>query len=141
MKKMKHLLIALIMLSVATTTAAQDLAAMRNETYQSNYASVTFRNLSDYTLTLKIMKIYGGLYQTVVLGPKSSSVVTFGSTASYKLKIKATRYGRSSYHKGDGFSVTCNEREWSEGEMTFQMSTYGDGLGPSISAKEFESNN
>jgi hypothetical protein len=34
-----------------------------------------------------------------------------------------------------------NEYEWTEGTMEFMLSTYGNGLGPTISAKEFESNN
>ena len=70
----------------------------------------------------------------------SSRAVSFSKSGTFKLKIKATpRYGQSSYHDGGKFSVTSTETEWTEGEMTFRMSTYGSGLGPSISAKEFES--
>ena len=42
---------------------------------------------------------------------------------------------------GGKFSVTCNEYTWTDGIMEFMLSTYGSGLGPTISAKEFESNN
>lgn len=141
MKKITSILFVLITLSVIPAIAAHDKSAMRNEVYQYNYASITFRNSSDHTLTIKIIGMYGGLYQTVVLVPKSSKVVNFANTATYKLKIKATKNGYSSYHKGGNFSVICNGEEWTEGEISFQMSTYGNGLGPSISAKEFESNN
>ena len=48
-------------------------------------------------------------------------------------------YGHTSYHDGGKFSVTCTKTEWTEGEMSFQLSSYGNGLGPSISAKQFES--
>ena len=92
-------------------------------------------------MTLKVMKLYGGLYTTVTLSPHSSRTVTFSNTSSYKLKIKAVHNGRPSYHDGGKFSVTCNEYEWTEGTMEFMLSTYGSGLGPTISAKEFESNN
>lgn len=112
-----------------------------NETSASqNKASITFQNRSDYTMTLKIMKYYGGLYSTIVLSPHSSRVVYFDSTSSYKLKIKAVHDGTTSYHDGGSFSVTCNSYEWTEGTISFSLSTYGSGLGPRISAKEFESN-
>ena len=92
-------------------------------------------------MVVKIIGYYGGLYQTVSLPPQSCKTVYFSKSATYKTKIKTTRNGHTSYHKGVSFSVTCTETEWTEGEMSFQMSTYGSGLGPSISSKEFESNN
>lgn len=103
-------------------------------------ASITFINKSDYIMTLKIIKSYGGLYTTITLSPHSSRIVTFSNTSSYKLKIKAVHNGIPSYHDGGNFSVTCNEYEWTEGTMEFMLSVYGNGLGPRISAKEFESN-
>ena len=92
-------------------------------------------------MTLKIMRTYGGVYSTVTLPPRSSQKVTFPNTASYKLKIKAVLRGQASYHDGGKFSVTCTDYEWTEGTMEFMLSSYGSGLGPKISAKEFESNN
>ena len=103
-------------------------------------ASITFTNKSAYTMTLKIIGVYGGLYSTVSLPAHSSQVVHFNHSQTFKLKIKATYLGHTSYHDGVSFSVTCTDTEWTEGEMSFQMSTYGSGLGPTISAKEFESN-
>lgn len=139
---MKRLMITLIMLLAlsATSVFANPCLITTDEVlFATQNATITFRNTSEYTLTLKICNSYGGTYRVVELGPKSSRVVSFGTTATYNLKIKATRYGQSSYHKGGSFSVTCNEYEWSEGEMVFQMSSYGSGLGPSISRAEFES--
>lgn len=104
-------------------------------------ASITFKNKSDYTMIVKVMKSYGGLYSTVYLSARSSRTLNFDHTSSYKLKIKATHNDYTSYHKGGNFSVKCTDTRWTEGTMEFRMSTYGTGLGPSISAKEFESNN
>lgn len=104
-----------------------------------NRANLTFKNQSDYHMTLRIVYSYGGLYTTVLLPPHENRIVSFGRSGTFKLKIKATSYGSTSYHDGGTFSVTCNQYEWTEGEIVFSMSTYGSGLGPSISSREFES--
>lgn len=109
--------------------------------YQKQKASYIFRNKSDYSMVIKIMHQYGGLFETVYLPAHSNQTVLFGYSAVYKLKIKATRNGQSSFHNGGSFAVTCTDTEWTEGEMSFQMSTYGSGLGPTISESEFEKNN
>ena len=111
-----------------------------NDTYcqQRQNASITFRNESDHSMQLKIVGLYGGLYQSISLFPHSSRTVYFSSSATYKLKIKTSLRGQTSYHDGGKFSVTCTATEWTEGEMSFKLSSYGNGLGPSISRKEFE---
>lgn len=104
-------------------------------------ASITFKNQSDYTMTLRILYSGGGYYTSLTLRPHTSSKVSFPKSNTFKLKIKASSsYGQVSYHDGGKFSVKCTNREWTEGEMSFRLSSYGSGLGPSISAKEFESN-
>lgn len=141
----KHIATLIILLVTSVTMYAQswgDYYSSSSKVSQNQQkASITFKNKSDYMMTLKVMKLYGGLYTTVTLSPHSSRTVTFSNTSSYKLKIKAVYNGRPSYHDGGKFSVTCNEYEWTEGTMEFMLSTYGSGLGPTISAKEFESNN
>ena len=141
----KHIATLIILLVTSVTMSAQtwsDYYSSSSKVSQNQQkASITFKNKSDYMMTLKVMKLYGGLYTTVTLSPHSSRTVTFSNTSSYKLKIKAVHNGRPSYHDGGKFSVTCNEYEWTEGTMEFMLSTYGSGLGPTISAKEFESNN
>lgn len=127
-----------IMLMISPTIIAQSTYSNNGYSVQKNTASITFKNSSDYTMTLRIVHSFGGLYTTVSLPAHSSRAVSFSKSGTFKLKIKATKYGQSSYHDGGKFSVTCNDTEWTEGEMTFQMSSYGSGLGPSISAKEFE---
>ena len=138
----KFLISFLVFFSFSIMASAQGYYYDENQyEQQKSQASITFKNRSDYSMVVKIIKSYGGLYTTVYLGAQSSRTVTFDHSSSYKLKIKATHNGRTSYHKGGDFSVTCTEREWTEGSMEFRMSTYGSGLGPTISAKEFEKNN
>ena len=96
-------------------------------------------------MTVKILKLKGGLYYTVDLPPRSSETVDFYSSATYKMKIRAMVNGRASYHKGGNFSVTSTSERWSQGEITFKLVVTktggGSGLGPTISKKEFDSNN
>lgn len=87
MRKIIILLFAILGILTVPANATGTQYWNQNEVTQSNNASITFRNKSDYTLTLKIIEQYGGLYRTVVLKPKSNQVVYFGSTATYKLKI------------------------------------------------------
>lgn len=141
---MKRFILALtiVLVSVISVDAQYNYGGMYgNSSYTSSQnASITFRNQSDYTMTLRIVYATGGYYSTVSLRPHSSSKVSFSKSGSFKLKIKATSYyGQTSYHDGGKFSVTCTSSEWTEGEMSFQLSSYGSGLGPSISAKQFES--
>lgn len=114
-------------------------------TTQKSNATMTFRNQSDYYMTIKIVGLYGVLYSIVNLSPYSSKVVDFYKSATYKMKIRAIVDGRESYHNGGNFSVTSTSERWSQGEMTFTLvvtkSGGGSGLGPKISKKEFESNN
>ena len=142
MKRISFLLMMVLLLSAGTVPALAQSNWFDKSSYSSSssYASMRFSNLSEYTMAVKILYIEGGLYKTVYLSPRSSETVYFSKTNSFKLKIKATLHGQSSYHDGGTFNVTCNSREWSEGEMTFKLSSYGSGLGKRISAKEFESN-
>lgn len=107
---------------------------------ETTSAKMTFRNDSQYNMTLKIIGIYKGLHSVVSLPAYSSRIVSFTNSATYKLKIKAVNGRHVSYHNAGNFSVTCTKTKISQGQMIFKMSTYGSGLRPSISAKEFESN-
>jgi uncharacterized protein RhaS with RHS repeats len=138
MKRIVFLLLLCLTIGLSTSVQAQSVPQYYT---QGNNATITFSNKSGYSMVVKIIGYYGGLYQTVNLPPHTSKTVSFSKSATYKTKIKATHNGHTSYHKGGNFSVTCTETEWTEGEMSFQMSTYGSGLGPSISSKEFENNN
>jgi hypothetical protein len=138
MKQIAFLILFCLTASFSTSIKAENLSQYYT---QNNKATITFTNKSDYSMVVKIICYSGGLYQAIDLPPHSSRKSSFNKSATYKIKIKATpKIGYSSYHDGGDFSVTCTDTEWSEGEMTFQMSSYGSGLGPSISEKEFESN-
>ena len=135
------LVLGLVSASTQNFRNSSDNSSSSSITQQSESATITFKNKSDYNMTLKVMYHGGGLYKTVTLSPQSSRVVSFSRSNSFKLKIKAVHNGSTSYHNGGNFSVTCTSTEWTEGEISFMLSIYGTGLGPSISAKEFESNN
>ena len=144
----KSILILIVMLCSAMGTFAQNNYGnydFPTYTTQKSNATMTFRNQSDYYMTIKIVGLYGGLYSIVNLSPYSSKVVDFYKSATYKMKIRAIVDGRESYHNGGNFSVTSTSERWSQGEMTFTLvvtkSGGGSGLGPKISKKEFESNN
>ncbi len=143
MKKIECFLFALILSIVSIN--AQNWGGYSNSYRQEQQsASITFSNSSDYTMTLRLLKIGirgNTYYSTVYLGSHSSKTVSFESTSSYKVKIKAVRNGIASYHDGGTFDVICDYRGYTQGSMSFSMSTYGNGLGPSISAAEFENNN
>lgn len=80
-------------------------------------------------------------YKTISLSPHAFDNVTFAETSSYKVKIKVVKSRSISYHDSGNFSVTCDSKGYTQGTMYFSMSQYGSGLGPEISAEEFESNN
>ena len=143
MKNIKKILLIVCLAISALSFVNVEAANIPNicgESSTQNLAKIRFSNRSDHYMTLKIIYSYGGLYTTISLPPNEARNVTFAKSGSFKLKIKATHNGVSSYHDGGDFSVTCNNYEWTEGEMIFSISSYGSGLGPTISAKEFESN-
>ena len=111
---------------------------------QTAKASITIMNRSDYSLTVKIMKTGGrGLYQTVNISPKSSSMVSFSSTDSYYTKTKATKGGlipETLYRKTGAFSVQCDANGYTEGTLEFYVSSGTGGSGQGISKSEFDSN-
>ena len=144
---MKHILLFAALFYAISTFAQNyyDDYDLPTYTTQKSNATMTFKNQSKYHMTVKILKLKGGLYYTVDLPPRSSETVDFYSSATYKMKIRAMVSGRASYHKGGNFSVTSTSERWSQGEITFKLVVTktggGSGLGPTISKKEFDSNN
>ena len=145
---MKYIFLFIAALLFAISTSAQNYFGdydIPTYTTQKSNATMTFKNQSKYHMTVKILKLKGGLYYTVDLPPRSSETVDFYSSATYKMKIRAMVNGRASYHKGGNFSVTSTSERWSQGEITFKLVVTktggGSGLGPTISKKEFDSNN
>lgn len=103
---MKKLLMLLLGIFVLLPMKAQFNFGRNSSAMQSSYATMTFTNQSSYTMTLKILGIYGGLYSVVYLPAHSSRVETFAKSANYKLKIKAVNGRSVSYHNAGTFSVT-----------------------------------
>lgn len=136
---MKRITLVIIILITSLAASAQNSwgAYMNSE---DTLAKMVFKNKSDYTMTLKIIYQMGGLYRTFTLRPQSEMTLSFSQSDTFKLKIKAVHNDRPSYHDGGEFSVTRTRSEWSEGEISLRLSTYGSGLGPSISQEEFNSN-
>ena len=138
---MKKIILILMLVFTLLPIRAQYYNGGRYNSLESpTSATMTFRNDSQYNMTLKIIDIYKGLHSVVSLPAYSTRIVSFTNSATYKLKIKAVNGRHVSYHNAGNFSVTCTKTKISQGQMTFKMSTYGSGLGPSISAKEFENN-
>ena len=75
-----------MMLLVAPTVMAQSVYDYEYNSQKKN-ASITFRNSSDYTMTLKIIHSFGGLYTTVSLPAHSSRAVSFSKSGTFKLKL------------------------------------------------------
>lgn len=112
---------------------------------QSHNASITIRNRSEYALTVKVLKTGGrGLYRTIYISPKSSSVVSFSRSDSFFTKTKAVKdgiLGETLYRKGGTFTVQCDSEGYTEGTLEFYVSSGTGGSGQGISKSEFEKNN
>lgn len=109
---------------------------------QSHNASITIRNRSEYALTVKVLKTGGrGLYRTIYISPKSSSVVSFSRSDSFFTKTKAVKdgiLGETLYRKGGTFTVQCDSEGYTEGTLEFYVSSGTGGSGQGISKSEFE---
>lgn len=136
---MKKIILILMLVFTLLPIRARFYNGGNHYSLESPSATMTFHNDSQYNMTLRIISKYG-LHSIISLPAYSSRVVSFTNSATYKLKIKTVNGGHVSYHNAGNFSVTCTKTKISQGRMTFKMSTSGSGLGPRISAKEFESN-
>lgn len=110
---------------------------------KSTNASITIRNRSDYTLTVKVLRTGGrGLYRTLTISPNSSSIVTFSSSDNFYTKTMAVKsgfLGETLYRKGGAFSIQCDSQGYTEGTLEFFVSSTGGGsMGQGISKSEFE---
>ena len=107
----------------------------------SHNASLTIKNRSSYSLTVKIMRTgERGLYQTLSIAPQSSGYVTFSKSDTYFTKTKATKGFETLYKKSSPFSVQCDAAGYSQGTLEFFVSPGRGGMGQGISKAEFEKN-
>ena len=135
-KVMKKLLLAFLLMCIAIVVKAQF------SDYGSHNATLTIINKSDYTMTVKVMKQYGGLYQTVYISPGSYSTVSFSRSGNFYTKTKAEKkFSGTLYKKGGVFSIQCDDKGYTTATLEFVITSSGGGsMGQSISKAEFEKN-
>ena len=110
---------------------------------KAEQASLSVTNSSNYTITVKIMKYSGGLYQTLYIPPKQTRTAYFSKTGLFYTKTKAEKSLSATLYKKDEecFEIVCDHRGYSEASMTYYVSEYGGNAGESISRAEFENDN
>lgn len=137
MKKLISILTAVLTLSVVASASAAE-NSVEYDVYQQN-AVIHISNRSDYTITVKVMRVNGGLYATRTIDPRSSSSVSFEKSGDFYTKTKAEKGLETLYKKGNSFNVYCESDGYTEGTLEFYVSGYGSS-GQSISKAEFEKN-
>lgn len=104
----------------------------------------TVENMSERTLTVKIMKMNSGLYKTIYIPAKSTRSVTIQDQGYYYTKTKAEKYqSETIYSKDDAFYVQNNYMGYSVLTVTYwvEESNYPQSSGQRISKSEFENDN
>ena len=125
---MKKFLCLIAFLTIAMVTFAEN-------------ATLTIRNNSDRTLTVKVMKSAGGVHAVVYISPRGSRVVSFTKSGYFYTKVKTERSQYDTmYSKGETFFIQNDDRGYSESELTFTIieSKYPQSGGEHISKSEFE---
>lgn len=88
-------------------------------------ARLTIENNSMRSMTVKVMKGYGGkgkLHETVVIGANSSETIYFSLGGYYFTKTKAVLKGKDPvYRKGQPFEVINNSSGYSVLTLTFTI--------------------
>lgn len=107
-------------------------------------ATFTVQNLSERTLTVKIMKLDGGLYTTIYVPAKSTRSTNIYAQGYYYTKTKAEKqWSETLYSKDEAFFVQNNSQGYSVLTVTYwvEESKYPQSSGQRISKSEFESDN
>lgn len=107
-------------------------------------AHITFTNNFERSITVKLMKLKGGVYSTVYVSPKSSRTISITQQGYYYTKTKAEKaMSETIYSKDDSFFVQNNSQGYSVLEITYwiQESKYPQASGTRISRSEFENDN
>lgn len=141
----KFILFLALAMAAMTNANATSVNEINDSPIEYNYntqsASLTISNRSDYTITVKVMNVNGGLYTTRCIGPRSSSTVGFGSSGYYYTKTKAEKaYSGTLYRKGGSFKVQNDSFGYTQGTLEFYVSGGYGTSGQSISRAEFEKN-
>lgn len=108
---------------------------------QHSSASLTISNRSDYELTIKLMRVAGGVYTTLRIAPNSSGRVSFSSSGTFYVKSKAEKSFSSTLYKKDSpFQIQCDSSGYTEATIEYYVSGGGGSAGATISKSEFEKN-
>lgn len=110
--------------------------------YGQQSASLTIKNKSGYTMTIKLMNaVTDSHYQTIYISSYSERTVYFSTSGSYYIKMKAEKGIETMYKKDSPFSIQCDDRGYSQATIEYYVSSNGgSNAGRSISKAEFERN-
>ena len=128
---MKRVITSLVLCALCLTAFAQS-------------ATFTVHNMSERSLTVKIMKYDGGLYNTIYVPAKSSRTTNIFTQGYYYTKTKAEKqWSETLYSKDDAFFVQNNSQGYSVLTVTYwvEESKYPQSSGQRISKLEFENDN
>ena len=107
-------------------------------------ATFTVQNLSERTLTIKIMKSTGGLYSTIYVPAKSTRTASIYAQGYYYTKTKAEKqWSETIYSKDEAFYVQNNSQGYSVLPVTYwvEESKYPQSSGQRISRSDFDNDN
>lgn len=142
MKKLVFAVLMAVLGAVSIESSAKTISSETNIEWYEQNATLKVVNNSDYYMTLKVMKEYGGVYTTLYIPSRSSSVVSFSRSGRFYIKMKAEKGLDVLYKKDSPFSIQCDDNGYTEATLSYYVSgSGGSNAGQSISRKEFESNN
>lgn len=141
MKKIFTICLSIALAAFSVNAYATDYVTESSYSYSNENASLSISNRSEYTLTIKIMRVNGGgVYSTVSIPAQSSRTVYFSHSGSFYTKLKAEKGLETIYKQDSPFSIQCDSNGYTEASMSYYISSYGGSAGKSISRSEFEKN-
>lgn len=141
MKKIFTICLSIALAAFSVNAYATDYVTESNYSYSNENASLSISNRSEYTLTIKIMRVNGGgVYSAVSIPAQSSRTVYFSHSGSFYTKLKAEKGLETIYKQDSPFSIQCDSNGYTEASMSYYISSYGGSAGKSISRSEFEKN-
>lgn len=141
MKRIFTICLSIAIAILSVNVYANDSVTESDYSYSNEKASLSISNISDYTLTIKVMRSNGGgLYTTVTIPAKSSRTVYFSNSGSFYTKMKAEKGLETLYKQDSPFSIQCDIYGYTEASISYYVSSSGGSAGKSISRSEFEKN-
>ena len=91
MKKLVLVVLMAVLGAISIEASAKTISSEINVEWYEQDATLKVVNNSDYYMTLKVMKEYGGLYTTLYIPSHSSSVASFSRSGRFYIKMKAEK--------------------------------------------------